>query len=201
MRTRREYVFDMPSKEWLRNWFLVSLFGVLGLSFAVAILVRLVLGARFHSTQFHWLFWSLAFVLGAIGTTLVSRWMNDFVFTWHVSIFVAFQAVVYQLKFVQKQATDGSNWRGRVVALLFIACCIGYFLICRRVSLVIEWVFLCGFAAALPLAIVGAAAFRNRRWRIVWECAWTVAAFTAFYWSAVLILVLKAPRASNAIGG
>ncbi len=186
-----EYAFDIPSDEWFRRWFFISLFGVLGTSFGIAVLLGLVLRKWMKPTCVRWMFWILAFVLGAAGTTVISRWLNDFVFTWQVSIFVAFQATVYELNFSREQDAAPTRWRGRIVALLFIACCVVYFLICRRLSLVFEWVFLCGFGAALPLAMMGAMAFRKRRWRILWECTLTVAAFAAFYWSAVWILMLK----------
>ncbi|MHB9049316.1 MAG: PQQ-binding-like beta-propeller repeat protein, partial [Pirellulales bacterium] len=39
-----EYAFDLPTSTWLRQWFLVSLVGILGTSMLVAIAARLVLG-------------------------------------------------------------------------------------------------------------------------------------------------------------
>ena len=45
--------------------------------------------------------------------------------------------------------------------LAFIAVCVVYFLVCRRLSLATEWVFLIGFAAALPIAIFSALASQS----------------------------------------
>ena len=45
---------------------------------------------RLSATWMRWLIWSLIFLLGALGTKFVSKWVNDFVFTWHGSIFITF---------------------------------------------------------------------------------------------------------------
>ena len=75
--------------------------------------------------------------------------------------------------------------------MLFITTCLAYFLICRRLSLVFEWVFLIGFAAALPFSMFGRFAFAARRWHPLWMILWTALAFTAFYWSSVAFLYLR----------
>ena len=70
----------------------------------------------------------------------------------------------------------------------FVGCCLGYFLLCRRLSLVLEWVFLCGFVGSLPFLVAAKSRFQTRKWRWLWEIAMTIAAFSAFYWSAVAVL-------------
>ena len=138
------------------------------------------------------MFWTTAFVFGALGTTLISGWRGDFVFTWPVSIFVAFEAAVYEIRIGKPhEQTCQTRWRSRLVAALFIVSCTVYFLACRRLSLVFEWVFLCGFAAALPFSWIGAVCFSSRRWRAIWQFLLACAAFSAFYWSSVGVLMWK----------
>jgi outer membrane protein assembly factor BamB len=186
-----EYAFDVPGNDWLRQWFFISL-SILGVSFLAATASRLIVGPTLTSPALHWLFLTVAFVLGAAGTTLVSRWTGGFVFTWPVSIFVAFQATVCEIRLgVRHTGSAWPRWRARLVAAGFIACCVGYFLLCRRLSLVFEWVFLCGFPAALPFALLGRSVFQERRWRFAWFFLMTTAAFASFYWSAIGVLWLR----------
>lgn len=185
-----EYAFDIPSGLWLREWFLISLVGVLGASAMATCAARFLFGKSFGPAGGRWTFWLLAFVLGALGTTFISRWRDDFVFTWPVAIFVAFQAVVTELR-LGKQDESYATWRSVLAAAFFVGSCVVYFLLCRRLSLVFEWAFLCGFPAALPFALAGAFCFRDRRWRIGWEFLMTALAFSGFYWFSAAILWFK----------
>lgn len=187
-----EYAFDLPSAKWLRDWFLISLIGILGVSAAVTVLTRAALGRRLGLSGSRWLFWSVAFLLGCLGTTFISQWRDDFVFTWPVAIFVAFQAAVTELRLTNRSMPRTySSWRSVLAAALFIVASLVYFLLCRRLSLVFEWAFLCGFPAALPFAMLGVFCFRGRTWRPAWEVLMTAMAFVAFYWSAVAVLLLR----------
>ena len=114
-------------------------------------------------------------------------------FTWQVSLFVAFQAAVYQIRPRGKSSGDRFiAWRARLVGLFFLGTCMVYFLVCRRLSLVFEWVFLCGFVAALPFCLAGVLSFRQRSWYWCWEGLMTSVAYAAFYWSSVAVLAWKA---------
>ena len=187
-----EYAFDIPSDEWLRQWFVISLLGILGVSLLASLAAWLLTGLRLPSSALPWLFWTIAFVLGAAGTTVISAWKGDFVFTWPVSLFIAFQAAVFEIRLdARRLDRSSSRWRARFVGTAFVACCVGYFLLCRRLSLVFEWVFLCGFAAALPFSLAGSHCFRKRRWHFAWLCFMTFVAFASFYWSAAAVLWLK----------
>jgi outer membrane protein assembly factor BamB len=187
-----EYAFDIPSRQWLINWFFTAWPGILGVSWGLAYATCQFPRLRTGGNAARRLSWSLAFVLGAIGTPLLSRWCNDFVFTWPVCVFVTFHATVHQLYRVQNESGRRISWRARLVGLGFLASCLAYFLICRRLSLVFEWVFLCGFPAALPLSLAAAFLFRQRRWYGAWELLMSSAAFAAFYWSSVGVLAWKA---------
>jgi hypothetical protein len=79
-------------------------------------------------------------------------------------------------------------------ALLFAATCIGYFLLCRRLSLVFEWVFLGGFIAAVPLALVGRWLRGDGKYPALWRAMSIALEFSAYYWSSVAILWWKYPN-------
>lgn len=187
-----EYAFDIPSGAWLRQWFFISVAGILGLSLLATLAARVLLGARLPSGALPWLFSLVAFVLGIAGTTVISKWKGDFVFTWPVSLFIAFQVAVSELRWkAGVEDRHWTRWRARLVGLAFILCCVGYFLLCRRLSLVFEWVFLSGFAAALPFSLAATHVFRAARWRFAWTSLMTAIAFASFYWSSVAVLWFK----------
>ncbi len=190
-----EYAFDIPSRTWLWQWYLTSLVGIMGGSLAVAAAFagcwHLAGQTRLSSHSIRWLTRSLIFVLGALGTTLISNWAHSFVFTWPVSIFIAFQATVGEMDGRAARHAGRRRWRAVLVLCGFVVSCVVYFLVCRRLSLVFEWVFLCGFVAALPLTLAGRYAFQGRRWSWLWETIATAAAFTAFFWFAAGVLWLR----------
>ena len=196
LRIEPEYAFDVPSMRWFREWYLISLFGLLGLPFLVTVLVWLPFRRTMTGARFRGILWLQAFLLGAVGTTVLSGWRNEFVFTWPVSLFAAFQVAVYEIRLGKRtEQHAGPWWRSRLIALGFLAVCLAYFLLCRRLSLVFEWAFLAGFLLAAPFAIAAARCTRQsngrRTWRILWEVVWTVAAFSAFYWSPVALLTCR----------
>jgi len=189
------YAFDIPSLAWLWNWYRVSLLGIMGGSLLVAVLVaggyQLAFQRQLSATSIRWLAWSLIFLLGALGTTFVSTWVHDFVFTWPVSLFIAYHWTVWSTDGRALHRSTRRRWLAVVALCGFVACCLAYFLVCRRLSLVFEWVFLCGFVGAFPITLLGRFWFEGRRWSWLWEIATTAAAFTAFYWSAVGVLWIR----------
>ena len=188
-----EYAFDIPSMSWLWNWFLVSIAGILPSAFVLTLALRMIVGKRYGYDVWRWMFWIAAFVGGSLGTTLISRWYGDFVFTWPVCIFVAFQAAIAESRSrASNSAGHSSRLRSFATLLLLFASCLAYFLLCRRLSLVFEWVFLCGFIAAAPFSIVGSMWFQDRTWRPAWEGMLTLLAFASFYWASAAILIFKA---------
>lgn len=187
-----EYAFDLPSSTWLMNWYIASL-AIFGVGIGLTGCLQLVRRGRLSHVQGRWCFWSITILIGSLGTTLISLWCRDFVFTWHIPLFATFIAAVTELKLTKpSMVSDYSGWRSVSAAILFLLICGVYFLLCRRLSLVFEWSFLCGFPAALPFALAGAFLYRDRSWRVAWELAMMLLAFSAFYWSSVAILLWRA---------
>jgi hypothetical protein len=183
-----EYAFDLPSDEWLRAWFVFGLI-ILATSGLLTAAGRLLFRSA-HPIGMWWLFWGLAFLGGAAGTTLLSIARSDFTFTWPVCLFAAFQAVVYQSYWGTKRLVARPRLWSYLAALLFAGVCAGYFLLCRRLSLVTEWAFLFGFPAAFPFT--AAAAYLSKgRWPAIAAVAGTAAGYSAYYWGSVALLAWK----------
>jgi len=222
-----EYMFDVPDKAWLRNWYRTGLC-LLGLAATltgmVAVILRalirhtnpkrergrdspasLALRVGMNASRADWslgetglrrLFWFLAFVLGAASMTPLSLHRSEFVFTWPVSLFVAFQAVMQQVRIGRREPGDAaSSWQSRGVALLFLFICYGYYVLCRRLSLAFEWVFLSGFVAAIPIALAGRWLGRRSKWPVLVGIVSTALEFSAYFWASVAWLWWKYPGA------
>ena len=185
-----EYAFDVPSKRWLWNWYLASI-AILICSSLVGYFIAGKFRQRSQRMQsrFSWL---LAFVAGALGTTMLSRWTGDFIFTWPVCLYVAIEMTT-DVKYTRnlKHARRIQTLWGRIPLLLFIAVCISYFFLCRRLSLLFQWTFLAGFIGALPLLWIRARmpekSFRNTLFRTLL----TLVSFTCFYAVGVVLLIVK----------
>lgn len=183
-----EYAFDIPSDEWLRRWYLASL-GILLVSAIVAAVAKRQAALHRRDAVGRTVFRLSAFCLGLCGTTALSAWTQEFFFTWQVCLFVTFDVVAGSLSWTRRSRRvkrAGAEW---LRAGLWIGVSVGYFLLCRRLSLVFEWVFLVGYPAALPFCRL-AAVFRNRTGRLapIVEFLAVVAAFSAFYAAGVFVL-------------
>ena len=117
--------------------------------------------------------------------------MNDFVFTWPVAVFAAYQPFIDRISLTRRNLTRRDRLQSGLAAVVFVLTCALYFFACRRLSLVFEWVFLTGFVAAVPFSVAGRFLFQHRFWSAGWRCLLTVVAFAAFYWSAVGFLYLR----------
>ena len=187
-----EYAMDPPTRRWLWNWYLVSL-AVLSVAGVLAVLLYLCRRSQ-PAASVRWWFAVFGILLGLSVGTPVSLALNDFVFTWPVTLFVAFQVVVYQvaLRRVKERPKKRGERKDQFAAFLFLGICVAYFFACRRLSLVTEWVFLCGFAAACPVLLVSRnAARRTRPMYLVAEFLLTLVAFSAFFGSTAYLLSVK----------
>ncbi len=187
-----EYAFDLPSDAWLWDWYLASLL-ILGGAIVLATVATLFVRQSGKRSARRLTFLASSFIAGALGTTFLSKWIGEFLFTWPVCVFVAFDGLARSLKW-KRDASAGRteklmDW-GRVIG--FAAVALTYFLLCRRLSLVFEWVFLVGFPVALPFSRItvrfeeaaGVRAF-------VVTLISTLLGFSAYYAAALALLRYK----------
>jgi len=190
-----EYAFDVPSVAWLRRWYStgMQLLGMAGIAAGVALLFLRLTLRKAPGADAGWrLFWGFGFVLGAVAMTPLSLRYGEFVFTWPVSLFVAYQATVHHMPLRRTATLDSArSRRSTLAALTFGAICVAYYLLCRRLSLAFEWVFLSGFAAAIPFTLAGR--WIEQRGRLKTFAAWvfTACEFSAYYWGSVIWLWWK----------
>jgi len=185
-----EYAFDLPSTAWLAAWYAACV-GILAAGFATAALLRRLPGASGDAETWRLVGWGIVFVAGCLGTTLLSQLRQDFVFTWPVALFAAYAPLVDRVRLSRRAPAaaqpTGAGW----ALLVFLVVCAGYFLACRRLSLVFEWAFLMGFPAAVPLSVAGRLRGPGGRGGAAWRPVLTLLAFTAFYWSAAAVLAVR----------
>ena len=198
-----EFAFDIPSNQWLVRWFAVGV-GLLLLGQVIGILVAKVarlwgsVAVSPNSGEFgdsECTARGVAFVGGCLGTTFLSGWTNEFIFTWPVSLFVAFEIAASQLRSRRAAVSVQQRWRERLSVSFWLLTMLIYFLICRRLSLVFEWAFLLGPLGAWPLQL-WANRWRKRHqpvtWRgRVWLAILQALAFAGFFAAAVLGLRWK----------
>ena len=70
---------------------------------------------------------------------------------------------------------------------LFLAACLAYFDLCRRLDLAMQWVFLIGFLPSWPIALPAARAMQ-RDGSVLRDLVWAVAAFSAYFWCAAAFI-------------
>ena len=198
----RRYAMDPADFRELSLWYGFSLLGVLGIAVVTAGVVDRSVRLKWpHATRrtFWAVFWCVAFLLGAAGTPLYNRLSGQFIFTWPVCLFVAHQLVLTaivaqkgQVQFVLSGPKGASHeldlspfrrWVPLLAVLFFLGVCLSYFLVCRRLSLAIEWIFLLGFLPSWPIAVPAAYGFQRqgRPWR---NLLWTALSFSTYFWAA-----------------
>ncbi len=182
-----EYAFDIPTNEWMWNWFVASL-AILIVAELGGLLTKVLLRPLLRNFDSRSIGRLMAFVVGVVGTTILSRSAGDFVFTWPVCLFVAFAnaASPARNEHVTRHRVLPALTK-RIPLLCFIVTSVAYFLVCRRLSLVFEWSYLAGFVAALPLLQIQ----KRLAGRIAWWLILEWLAFTAFYAAGVALLVFK----------
>lgn len=189
-----EYAFDVPSREWQRRWCLASL-GLLLASGMVSLLVHFMTPRGQPGGRL--VFRTIVFLVGVLGTTFLSRWTGEFIFTWPLCIFICFDALGGDLRLRRRSRQvrpllHSDRWAEWLRGGTFLVVCLVYFLICRRLSLVFEWAYLMGFPAAVPFSIL-AAKLRGRTGllSVPLELLLTCAGLIAFYFAVGVILSVK----------
>ena len=79
------------------------------------------------------LFFTAAFILGAICAPIVNRWSDRFLFTWPISLFAAQQGVIAALAWAGRRGPSGKGpWVSLLAVIGFLTTCLAYFELSRR---------------------------------------------------------------------
>lgn len=190
-----EYAFDVPSKEWLWQWFWITEL-MLAVGHLAGWLTRwLVRSPASIDSRQHWgtgASRTVTFVLACLGTTYLSRWTEQFLFTWPLALFVAFEIVVAQSRSRTQLVTRSQRRQERLAIVFLLLTSATYFLICRRLSLVFEWVFLAGPPAAIPFLVLSAK-WQHRLGKLapLTRYCWQALGYAALFGASVALLSLK----------
>ena len=185
-----------PTLAHMRRWFAFSMLGVLAPSAALALLAWLAARrkrpdralARARAT-----FAAAAFLLGAGGTVVASRAAGEFVFTWPVALFVAFQAtalVAAGARYGGGSEMKRARWHSRAAIVGLAVLCGVYAYLCRELAIMMGYGFLAGLVPAFPVAAL--AAWRMRVRQRAWaDLLWTAVSFSAYFWASAAFTVWK----------
>ncbi len=188
----REYPNDAPTWDEMGVWFGACLL-MLG---SAALGTALILGAvkRWPGTP---IFFGIAFVLGLLGPNVFSALADRCLFTWPVSLYIAFHAVLSAYAWTERAASPRrAGWWARLAGVLFLLVVYFYYEACKTVGMYIFWSFLIGFPPAFPFAFLAVRAQKNAQtyWLIA---AWTFLAFGVFFWSCQGMLLWKTAQADG----
>lgn len=179
-----EYAFDVPHDRWLVMWYLVGL----GILIASKLLAAVIAGGHGFQSKTALLEVGLAIVAGALGTTVLGHLTGEFLFTWHVCLYAAFEFVAVCSFPPALTDRSASPIRKRLPLLLFLLVSFLFYSACRRLSLVFEWAFMIGFPGAV---VVLWPAYRFKTLcpnRLGTKLAVTSLAYTFFYGMTVAFL-------------
>jgi hypothetical protein len=171
----RDFPNDAPSAEEMVLWFGAALFAFGGAGFFTLLFARCV----HRSFAFPPVYWSLVFLLGALGPSVFSALAEECLFTWPASLYAAFHCALWLA-----WRTRQSRWQPRLAIAGFLLIAWVYFEACQTVGMFIGWSFLVGFPFAFPFTYLAVQA--PQRWK---KAAWTLLAFTALFASAQVLLL------------
>lgn len=188
--TEPTYAMTSPKAAWLIRWYWISL--LLGWGIAPAIALPLKKVVRIRARRI-WIVTAL--LLGVAGTTFFGHWFQEFYFSWPIVLALVFESVVCRLQERKPTGAEATQterpWLSRLLLIGFALLCLGYFYLCRRLSLAFEWAFLIGFPTAIPfLWLVKREVQQGKPYG--WsQWASSGLAFTAFYWTGAGVILWR----------
>ena len=192
-----EYAFDLPSPQWLWNWYCWSS-GLLLASFILATAPAYCVRRDRRLLTWIYSYRFLAFIAGALGTTWISYWTQEFIFTWPLCLFISLEPVLASVKIGNaSKAPQISYWKDRFPLICFLFISILYYLVCRRLSLVFEWAFLAGPIGAIPIGLWEQQVKKNTSskilpgFKILLRVVLKLITFACFFGSGVIVLWLR----------
>lgn len=130
--------------------------------------------------------WGLIFLLGWLGSAILNRQLDYYIFSWPLSLWCGLQVTLNSISWAEQQSDRNRARRwSRLAGFGLIGLSLGYYWICRRLSLSIEWGFLIGFLTAFPVA-AGCSLGLIKLYRLSWiiDPFLSVISFSVYFWSA-----------------
>jgi hypothetical protein len=189
----RECPFELPNVQELSHWY--------GFSLAAIAIAWLAAGGVYglfrlrRSESAHRAariaFWLGILLLGMAVTPIGNRYSSEFVFTWPLSLFAVHQLALVAVFWSRRPERSWLNaWIGAGGAIFLIFACVGYYVLTRSLSLAPAWYFLLTFLPAWPVAVPAAWRF-CRPGRLLSDLAWTLAAFSFYFWLSGGLMLLR----------
>lgn len=125
---------------------------------------------------------------GAIGTTVLGHFSQQFIFTWPLCLYAALEYVAQPRDPFPRGKGVSGVLRRRLPLVVFLLVSVAYFLACRRLSLVFEWAFLTGYVGALPVVWMTQRVHRSAVSGTVGRLAFSLLRLAAFFATSVAFL-------------
>jgi outer membrane protein assembly factor BamB len=138
-----------------------------------------------------WLFryrlvaWSGVILLGCAGSSILNRRLDYYTFSWPLTLWAGLQVTLMTISWAERQPERRRSRRwSRLAGCMLIALSAGYYWICRRLGMSIEWGFLIGYLLAFPVAAGCSYGLITRR-RFAWltDPVYAVISFSAYFWA------------------
>lgn len=181
----REYPATLPERSECLTWFAWSLALLAGCELIAALLLLTM--RRLSVTHAEQGMLILAILAGAVGSRLLHAWPTEYVFTWPLALWGAFQlTLTFSRSVPRERFISRERLLSYGVGAGFLLLCLLYFLLCRALGMAIEWVFLVGFIGALPAALLAQWLIHHDRWwsRALLSIVYPLS-FSTYYWSSV----------------
>lgn len=138
----------------------------------------------------HMIFWLTIVAVGALGSPVLNRLQDDYVFLWPLVVWTALQLTLMAIVSAERQENRRrARWVSRLAGLAFLGVSALYFHLCRKLGLSIEWGFLSALAGGYPFAALAAwAMLRQSRYRGLITLVSALASFACYFWSGAVFI-------------
>lgn len=179
-----------PALLQLRRWNAVCC-GLLLLSLLAAVVIARVTRIQWVSNHQPFLIHALTLLTALVVQPVLAAFtpQSQPLLTWPLALHMCFQLLIAG-RIHQRCVNAQQSWlnRGRLVLLTLIA--VAWVLLCRSQGLIFESAFVCGFAGALPIALIPPPVGHGWRQTLL-QVLQTGISFECFFWSSAAVMLLR----------
>lgn len=178
----KDDAFIAPTFKHMWLWFL---FSISILVFA-AIIAFLFVSYVKHS----WiLFLILSSIIGLVAPLILSPLVKEFIFTWPVCLFVVFLSVLQIRAVAIRENTPIKPYMARIMLVIFILICLGYYELCHLLFIISGIGFLVGLIPLTPLVLW---IVRHTKAQIkILPLIATLLAFVIYFWLSAIFIIYR----------